>query len=66
MPKIPITFSNDLYEALQAEAKRRNTTVAALVREYTTQALAKQGIHVTERIQWGGNRRKPKDEAGQS
>lgn len=60
MPKIPITFSDELYEAIRAEAERRNTTIAALVREYTTQALAQQGINVTERVQWGGNRRKPK------
>jgi hypothetical protein len=66
MPKIPITFSDELYDALHAEAERRNTTIAALVREYSTQALAKQGITVTERVQWGGSRRKPKQKTDKS
>lgn len=60
MPKIQITFSDQLFDALRTEAERRNTTIAALVREYATQALAKQGVQVTERVQWGGNRRQTK------
>jgi len=60
MPKIQITFSDELYETLHEEAERRNMTIAALVREYITSGLAKQGIQVTQRVQWGGNRHKPK------
>jgi hypothetical protein len=59
MPKVPITFSDELYEALRAEAERRNTTIAALVREFTTNGLAQTGITVSGKVQWGGNR-KPK------
>jgi len=66
MPKIQITFPDELFNALRVESERRKTTIAALVREYATQALAKQGINVTERVQWGGNRRKPKAEADKS
>jgi hypothetical protein len=62
MPKTPITFPADLYAALQNEAKRRNTTIAALVREYVAEALAKQGIKVTQHVQWGGKRVKSKEE----
>lgn len=62
MPKIPITFPDDLYEALRIEAEKRNTTIAALVREYIAAGLAKEGIKVSQRVQWGGNRHKPKSD----
>jgi hypothetical protein len=60
MPKVPITFTNELYEALKNEAERRNTTIAALIREYAKVGLAQSGIEITQKVQWGGNRRKSK------
>jgi hypothetical protein len=60
MPKVPITFSDELYDALRIEAERRNATIAALVREYIATGLAQQGVVVTQKVQWGGNRREAK------
>jgi hypothetical protein len=60
MPKVPITFTDELYEALKNEAERRNTTIAALIREYAKAGLAQSGVEITQKVQWGGNRRKPK------
>jgi hypothetical protein len=60
MPKLLITLTEELQDALRAESERRNTTIAAIVREYIAAGLAKNGIEIKERVKWGGNRHKPK------
>jgi hypothetical protein len=60
MPKFLVTLTDELQNALKTESERRNTTIAAIVREYITEGLAKSGIEIKERVKWGGQAHKPK------
>jgi hypothetical protein len=62
MPRLGINVTQEMYDALQAEADKRGATIANLVREYVLRGLQGDGHEVEKyKIVWGGGRGRHKE-----
>lgn len=58
MARITFTVTEEMYEALLAEAEKRGTPYALLAREYIARGLETDGHHIKQKkVTWGGKRR---------
>jgi len=61
MPRIIVTVTDEIYEALLALADERGTPYAHIAREYIARGLEADGKPIeNKKVRWGGNRRPDK------
>jgi hypothetical protein len=57
MPKLAVTVTEEMEEALNREAGKRGAPVSSVVREAIKEFFEKRGIQIGGEVSWGGNRR---------
>lgn len=56
MPRMVITITEEMHEALKRKAQERGATLSGLTRKVLADWLKEQGEKVEWIVEWGGNR----------
>lgn len=57
MPKLAVTITDEMQNALDEEAGKRGAPVSSVVREAIKEFFQKRGKKIDGGVTWGGNRR---------